>query len=588
MAEIVEGIKIPIELDTKKAEEALASFRKKIKSTLKALNALAKESEDSADNSDKETKNEQKQEKSIKKEAKAASGASKEMKAAFGKIAKAIGAIVAVKKIFDKIRNMMDQGSKNLYLYSKITGDAYSQTLDKFASAREALSNALGGLKAVFVQVIAPLVTQFFQKITPIINKVSQLVAELFNLPYYWKASEDVFKMWDNSVDNTRALLGGFDTLSVFGGLAETAAEDKFERVDLDGSKDGIKDVLQNIKDGVIEVRDKIESKVTEVADKIDPSGNLSGILHNGSSTARGLLEAILGEDAYNNLVNGDFSGLKDNIDQFLTDTGLKDLVDIIMKITYWLTEIVDTVVNSNTFKAAMTSLKSTLALFTAPLAARLKIVFTLFEGFGKMIRGEATAEDILKEVAQTFISGFIKPLVQYVVNIIKFWLTLVDEIAVAIYNLLNPFNKIEHTGIYDLTKGLQKWVDDTFGDKKPTSTSSNNSPVPEKNHGRVAYSYDVEAARGGVFTKPTIAKIGEYSGAYHNPEIATPTNLLDERIDLGNKALLASLYQMNGELVSAIQNQALVVNLDGTTIAQSVAKNNSNYYNLTGKSLMR
>ena len=250
--------------------------------------------------------------------------------------------------------------------------------------------------------------------------------------------------------------------------------------------------------------------------------------------------------------------------------------------------EFVDKIVNSNTFKSAIESLKSIIALFTAPLAMKIKNIVTLIEGIGKVARGEASAGDILKEVATNFINGLLKPLVQFVVNILKFWITLVDEIAVVIWNLLNPLKKIEHTALYGLNAGLQNWVDTAFGNKSNSSTNSNKSPVPEKNHGRVAYSYDVELAGGGVFSKPTIAKVGEYSGARHNPEIVTPQNLLDERLDLSNKSLLASLYQMNSQLVDAISNMNMTVNLDSQTIARASAKGAQDYYMMTGKSLMR
>lgn len=80
--------------------------------------------------------------------------------------------------------------------------------------------------------------------------------------------------------------------------------------------------------------------------------------------------------------------------------------------------------------------------------------------------------------------------------------------------------------------------------------------------------------AKGGVIYQPTIAQIGEYSGARSNPEIVSPENKLREIFSEGNEVTNDLLRQ----LISAVQKSPIVVSVDSREIARA---------NRTGESLL-
>ena len=92
--------------------------------------------------------------------------------------------------------------------------------------------------------------------------------------------------------------------------------------------------------------------------------------------------------------------------------------------------------------------------------------------------------------------------------------------------------------------------------------------------------------ANGGVLTTPTFGLMAEYSGASVNPEIVTPQNILRETIDASNGELANVFVQVGRQIVTAIENQDLSVNIDDQAVAKSAARGNSSYKRMTGLSL--
>ena len=92
---------------------------------------------------------------------------------------------------------------------------------------------------------------------------------------------------------------------------------------------------------------------------------------------------------------------------------------------------------------------------------------------------------------------------------------------------------------------------------------------------------------KGGVLTSPTIAMMGEYAGAYHNPEIVTPQNILRETIDASNGNLVSAFYQMCQQVIQAIDNVDMSVSIGDDVIAQSAKRGNDAYRKRTGYALI-
>ena len=93
--------------------------------------------------------------------------------------------------------------------------------------------------------------------------------------------------------------------------------------------------------------------------------------------------------------------------------------------------------------------------------------------------------------------------------------------------------------------------------------------------------------AKGGVLTSPTIAMMGEYAGAYHNPEIVTPQNILRETIDASNGNLVSAFYQMCQQVIQAIDGVDMSVSIGDDVIAQSAKRGNDAYRKRTGYALI-
>lgn len=93
--------------------------------------------------------------------------------------------------------------------------------------------------------------------------------------------------------------------------------------------------------------------------------------------------------------------------------------------------------------------------------------------------------------------------------------------------------------------------------------------------------------ASGGVVTKPTYAMVGEYAGAKSNPEIITPEDKMRQVFNEGNSALANIYVQVGRQIISAIENQNLSVQIGDEQIARSAGRGNRDYYNRTGSQLL-
>ena len=90
--------------------------------------------------------------------------------------------------------------------------------------------------------------------------------------------------------------------------------------------------------------------------------------------------------------------------------------------------------------------------------------------------------------------------------------------------------------------------------------------------------------AGGAVLNKPTVAMMGEYSGARTNPEIVSPESKLREIYNEGNQETIALLDQMVG-ILSDIYDKDTSITIGDDTISAAAARGNRNYKMRTGRS---
>ena len=93
--------------------------------------------------------------------------------------------------------------------------------------------------------------------------------------------------------------------------------------------------------------------------------------------------------------------------------------------------------------------------------------------------------------------------------------------------------------------------------------------------------------AEGAVVHQPTLAMVGEYSGASSNPEIVTPESKMRNIFAESNNELSDVFIDMGRQIVQAIKEQDLNVNIGDDQIARSAARGNNAYKNRTGVSLI-
>ena len=92
--------------------------------------------------------------------------------------------------------------------------------------------------------------------------------------------------------------------------------------------------------------------------------------------------------------------------------------------------------------------------------------------------------------------------------------------------------------------------------------------------------------ANGGVITQPTMAMMGEYAGAYNNPEIVTPQSLLQEIIYASNSNIVDALIQQTRQLLVGLEQMNMEVCIGDDVIAQSAQRGNQAYKRRTGRPL--
>lgn len=98
---------------------------------------------------------------------------------------------------------------------------------------------------------------------------------------------------------------------------------------------------------------------------------------------------------------------------------------------------------------------------------------------------------------------------------------------------------------------------------------------------------YIPRLAKGGVVTDDTLAMVGEYPGANTNPEIIAPQSIIKETIDASNEELIDVFIQCTRQIVSAITDNQVEINLDGRSLLKSVSNANNEYRLMTGQSMI-
>ena len=89
--------------------------------------------------------------------------------------------------------------------------------------------------------------------------------------------------------------------------------------------------------------------------------------------------------------------------------------------------------------------------------------------------------------------------------------------------------------------------------------------------------------ASGGVITKPTVAMMGEYSGASSNPEIVAPESLLRGIMAESNDDVADTLISVGRQIIEAINNNNTEIRIGDDVISAAAARGAKDYKKRTG-----
>ena len=160
-------------------------------------------------------------------------------------------------------------------------------------------------------------------------------------------------------------------------------------------------------------------------------------------------------------------------------------------------------------------------------------------------------------------------------------WSTL-KTIAVAPLNgiifLVNKLLSLLQTGL--------NWIVDkvnAFGIHKDTifGRVDIGFNLPHVNLGQLGY---IQLAKGGVIDETTMAMVGEYPGAKHNPEIVTPASAMREIFTESNEDLVGVMIQVGRQIVEAINNNETTISIGDDVISAAAARGAKNFKKMTGR----
>ena len=501
---------------------------------------------------------------------------------------------IAIQAIEKAIRWVVDaiKGAVNAMNFSDTTGE-FRKTFNEFKAALRYLKDSLGAAFAPVIRQIIPAFTQLLNIVTKLTDKLGEINAKLFGSNVVYKAKKQVDE-YGNAIDAVEKKLAGFDELNTIG---ETSSE--FDIQSIEGSTSALVDAFKplgdllesiiglfsTITDTILPVAIKSTETISNIIKKIvDLVNKVIKNIGPGLSEVIGVITKIL--DDVLTIVMDIVSSIIDNIPESFW-ASINDLLlavadtisiiwDIIMKLIEPLRPVIDGILGT-----AIGQIASALGMVLDILSPLLNLINIILEAISLVINlitdiftfnWDNLGEDVsgfCDKVSNTW-GKFMQSLKNFGNNFINFWKSIGSFFVDIWDGIVGAFK----TAINFVIKGLNKisfdipdWVPLVGGKKFGI-----NIPL---------------LANGGVIDNPTLAMLGEYSGASSNPEIAAPERLLRNILNEGNADLADVFIQVGRQIIASIEDKDLEVNIDNETIASAAAKGNKSYFNRTGKELL-
>ncbi|MGI5897529.1 MAG: phage tail protein, partial [Oscillospiraceae bacterium] len=188
---------------------------------------------------------------------------------------------------------------------------------------------------------------------------------------------------------------------------------------------------------------------------------------------------------------------------------------------------------------------------FGGIIADVIGTVFGVLEGLMNFITGVFSGDwerawtsicDIFSSIWNGIVSVF-KGIVNAIIGFIN---GLINFIWPALTNLVNTFS------------GVAGFVGGLFGQKWSFTMPSKPYQIPY-------------LASGGILTAPTVAMLGEYPGAFANPEIAAPQSVMQETFLASLTPLVEVLQDGFDRVVQAVDDKELDTYFEGKPLARAL-----------------
>lgn len=295
------------------------------------------------------------------------------------------------------------------------------------------------------------------------------------------------------------------------------------------GLVDGVITLFQNLQNTISNVYNTVlQPVITFLIDKIQALWNdsLKPLWDNVVGFFADV--ASYGLALYNNIILPIFNGLVDLLGPYIA----KALEVFLSKVKLVIGVVADT------FNILITVLRGILQFFT-----------NVFQG-----NWQGAWDAVKNTVINVWdaVGRIIKNAVNGIIGIVN---GMISAVVTGLNTVIDLANKLTYT--------VPKWVPviggSTWGLNIPTITAPQ---IPM-------------LAGGDVITQPTLAMMGEYTGAKSNPEIVAPQSILKETFDASIAPLVAALMELVAYLQSGgmTVEAAISVLLDGQTVYRSMER---------------
>lgn len=434
----------------------------------------------------------------------------------------------------------IDSGIQNLVKGLKGKFEEFQNWLNtKFAPSFDAWDEALGGLKGPFDNMVASikqslrglregafgqLLDYLKNTFLPnIVNEFSINFAPIFadTMPVMFDEFTKDFEFACNKIDQISE-----DVLRPAFEFVEKVATDVFKTINSTWKQygGGILDQFTEFKESLREIWDNIYNHIIKpVCDSIGSTidwlweNHLKSLWENISNFFASLIDAIMA------IWNGFLGPL------------VNWLISVLSPAIMWVVNTIGGVVGS------------ILGLVSDVIGGILKSLTGLLDFITGIFTGDW--EKAWNGICQFFIGiwdalwGVIKGVINFIIDALNF-------LWGAIYAVF--------AGIANGIGGAVGWLGSLFGQNWSFSMPSSPPLIPK-------------LASGGILTAPTVAMLGEYPGAFANPEIAAPQSVMQETFLASLTPLVEVLQEGFDRVVQAVDNKELNNYFEGKPLARAL-----------------